>query len=316
MPRLRVGLIFITIALATFKIYESSRLPEDNFLTRSRPHQTIVDENQVPQSTEVYFDDNCDSVSTRGINKKFSRIDGGSESKCATTWPFFATIIKFDGPICGAVIFTDRIIGTTKSCFYRSQTNAFILSNSTSRSVGDKNVIVVKAILSCASSGYSMLPSINGAYKSFRDFLMVKTDRPLLNIDNTINKPILVKKRASEMILNKNNSCYLITHSSDGGKLRVMSAEVVLEDCWNQNESQFCFAGKNKTVSTCDNDSGSPIVCYDKEKNSYALVGLVSSVIPHCDPLMGNRGIHNTATNFSYMHDVLNGYNQCIKLFA
>lgn len=315
MARPQVGQLFITLAFAIFQICECFRRPENNFLARLRPHRTPINENlqkvlveNIPLPKEL-TNVNCDLKSR--VNTK-SRISNGCDSKDASQWPFFVTLVKPGPIICGGVILTDKIVGTSKSCFYRAETGAYVLSNSTSRAQKDGAPVMI-AKHACGATNYSLIPSINGGYRSFQDFLMISTNGSLLDIDDTINKPVSIKEHSTDMISKDEAACYIVTHSNDEGELRVKSAEVVLEECWNQNEGQFCFSGKKQIISTCDNDSGSPIVCYDEQEKTYTLVGLVSTVLRYCDPKMPDRGIQNVATNFSYIHDVVKAYDECLE---
>lgn len=303
-----LGVQFIVLlAIAAFQFHQCFWPYNENILLKSNNNRLEFKEFK-PTQKEC----NTDCKVNKSNHSIKPRIDGGSFVDEPIQWPFFATISLGEGPVCGGVIVDDRLILTSNSCYspMSKEKDNFIITNTTFRFFGVQGIVSGVDYV-CASGIYTIKPSNNGLYRSFADFAVILTKSSLLNINDTVNKAIKVKRESTKMILEEDAACYIVSHTKSGaGLLRMVSAPVKISKCYLQDASQFCFEGSKETVLTCDNDSGSAIVCYEKETNSYVTVGIVSTVLRNCNPNMINNGAYNVATNISFIY---NDYNECLQ---
>lgn len=312
MANILVAQFMITLlALTAFQFHECFWSNNDNIFIRSENNRLEFIEFEKSTQKECNTDCKVNLKSNHSIKKP--RIDGGTVVDEPTQWPFFATLIQTEALACGGAIMDDDLVLTSKSCFMQLEARqSFIITNTTFRFIGVQG-IVGSTSFSCGSMQYTIRPSINGLYRSFDDFVLVNTSTSLLNTENSVNKAITVNSDSTKMILEEDAACYIVSHTkNDDGLLRMVSAPVKILKCYLQDESQFCFEGSDRTVLTCTNDSGSPIVCHDKKINSYVLVGIVSTVLRYCNPNMVSKGVYNLATNISFIYS---DYKECFEKY-
>lgn len=258
------------------------------------------------------------NISPSLARKKVIKIVGtnnGTVVEDPSKWPFFVTIKYGKSNVyCGGTIVSEKLIVTSNSCHYLHKGHATIYSNSVSRAEGDKNLQINNSTYFCNTGEYKYEPSINGRYKSTWDFIMMAVNgTQTLTGNHSHNKPIKVKKVPLDIMTREDASCYIVTNLINKDGMRVVSAPVKYKPCWvtRRSKDQFCFEGDGVHLTTCEHDSGSPIVCHDESSKSYVLVGIVATLMPTCNLNNYKKGIYNIATNMTYMYEQLL-YDRCI----
>jgi len=303
-PRLIVQLVALYLA-ATIKLAavgQTSESIEVEFSQCDTKRETRAGSYEAPQdcgvaTTSRQYDE------SRNRHPQYRLLNG--EPVEGGKWQFFATLVgQSESRVCGATIIGNEYVVTSKTCATAAskpanESSLRILLGHPDRTQESFNGKVVWVYRSCSSLGYSIRPSINGAYRSKLDFLIIKLDERL-DFGDTIQPACLAD--SADILTDKSSECIVIGHSGTFGQdLELRSAPIKYFKCWMEDESQFCFksASNEKRVITCANDSGGPVLC--KREDRWHLVGVVSTTPTNCSRELWDLGVFNVATKLDFV---------------